>query len=351
VNPIRSWNRFLFAPVSARPLGLFRVVYGALMVMYLLLMTVEFDLWYTDQGLLQGSEARDAASVIWNGQIEHLRISALHFVHDPISPRIVHAVALAAAVGLMVGWRTRTMGIVFWLAMLTLYHRNPSSNGGPDAMPMIVAFYVMLCPCGRAYSLDALREARRRGTEAEPLIVPWALRLFQMQMALVYFQSCVIKCDGATWMDGTATHYVLFNREFGFFNLEWLGAYPILVNAMTHVALLAEFVLAFWLWFRPTRRWAILAGIVLHGGIRPVLNIPGFGELMCATYLVFLDPDETMAVVRAVDPRAWLARLGFRKPNLDFLRGRENPIPSWQQRELAFDRGDAIARAEPIAVR
>ena len=173
-----------------------------------------------------------------------------------------------------------------------------------------------------------------------------------MQVCLVYFQSCVIKCDGATWMDGTAVHYVLFNHEFAWFNLEWVGAYPIVVNLMTHGALLIEFALAFWLWFRPTRRWAIVAGIALHAGIRPVLNIPGFGEVMCATYLAFLDPDETMAVVRALDPRAWLARLGIRRPSLDFLRGRENPIalPSWQQREFAFDH-DGRTTTEPALVR
>ncbi len=103
MNPIRSWNRFLFAPVSARPLGLFRIAFGALMVMYMLVMMAEFDLWYTDQGLLQGSESLDAAATVWNGQVQHLRISPLHFVHDPISPRIVHAIGLVAAVGLTLG--------------------------------------------------------------------------------------------------------------------------------------------------------------------------------------------------------------------------------------------------------
>ena len=35
MNPIKAWNRFLFAPVSARPLGLFRIVFGLLMMIYL----------------------------------------------------------------------------------------------------------------------------------------------------------------------------------------------------------------------------------------------------------------------------------------------------------------------------
>ena len=144
-------------------------------------------------GLLQGTEAREAAAV--DGL--PLRFSPLHYVHDPVTPRIVHAIAFAAALGVTLGWRTRTMSIVLWLAMLSLYHRNPSSNGGPDAMPMILTFYMMLCPSGAAYSLDARREARRRGTLAEPLIVPWAVRLLQMQFCLIYFQSCEIKCGGA----------------------------------------------------------------------------------------------------------------------------------------------------------
>jgi HTTM domain len=344
VNPFKAWNRFLFAPISARPLGLFRVVFGTLMVIYLLVMLVEFDYWYTDAGLLQGSESFESAGP--------LRFSPLHYVRDPVTPHVLLAVTFAAAVCATLGWRTRVMSVILWVGMLSFYHRNPSSNGGPDAVPVLLCFYLMLCPSGAAYSLDARREERRRGTPADRIIAPWGVRLLQMQLCLIYFQSCVIKCDGATWMDGTAVHYVLYNHEFNWFNLEFLGAYPIVVNLMTHVALLIEFALAFWLWFRPTRRWAIVAGILLHAGIRPVLNIPGFGETMCAAYLTFLDPDETMALLRALDPRGWLARLGLRRPDLGFLRGREHPLPlpSWQQRELAFDR-DGRAVPEPIAVR
>jgi hypothetical protein len=246
VNPIRTWNRFFFGPVSAQPLGIFRIVFGLLMMAYLALMTVEFDHWYTGAGLLQGTEAQEAAS--------SLRFSPLQYVRDPIVPRLVLAATFGASLGLTLGWRTRLMSIVLYLGMVSLYHRNVSSNGGPDAIPLLVSFYMMLCPSGAAYSLDARREARRRGTPAERLIVPWGLRLLQMQLCLIYFQSCVIKSGGATWMDGTAVHYVLFNREFDQFDLGWLAAYPLLVNVMTHGALLTEFALAFWLWFRPTRR-------------------------------------------------------------------------------------------------
>ena len=47
MNPLKDWNRFLFGPISARPLGAFRIVFGLLILIYLGLMTVEFDQWYT----------------------------------------------------------------------------------------------------------------------------------------------------------------------------------------------------------------------------------------------------------------------------------------------------------------
>ena len=348
MNPIGAWNRFFFEPVPARPLAVFRIIYGVLILIYLALMVEEFDYWYTGTGFLRGAEAREAAAP--------LRFSPLQYVEDPITPRVVLAATFAAALGLMLGWRTRLMSIALYLGLLALYHRNVASSGGPDAMPLILAFYMMLCPSGAAYSLDARRAAKRSGMAdrkvcpTEPWVVPFGLRLLQIQICVIYFQSCAVKCQGPTWMNGTAVHYVLFNGEFNHFDLGFLAGSPLVINLMTHGALLIEFALAFWLWFRPTRRWAILGGVMLHAGIRPMLNVPGFGEFMCATYLTFLDADELTALLRALDPRGWLARLGLRRPDFGLLRAPGRPIgtAAWQQLELAFDPAEVHAGAESI---
>jgi Vitamin K-dependent gamma-carboxylase len=331
MNPIKDINRFLFGPISARPLGVFRIVFGVLILIYLALMSVEFDHWYTAAGLLQGTEAQEAAGP--------LRFSPLQYVNDPRIAHVFFAFTVMVAVAFTLGWRTRIMGILLYLCILSLYHRNVGGNGGPDAVPAILTFYMMLCPCGAACSLDEVRAARKRGTAAEPLIVPWALRLLQMQICLIYFQSCVIKCQGPLWLNGTTVHYILFLREFRVFDMEWLAQYPLLINAMTHGAIMIEFSLAFWLWFRPTRRWAILGGVLLHMGIRPVLNVPGFGEVMIATYLTFLAPDELDAVLRFLDPRPRLARLGLQLPVAAFWNsaGQGAPLPGMHQLELPFD--------------
>jgi hypothetical protein len=342
VNPIRAWNRFFFEPVSARPLAVFRIVYGLLMIVYLALMLDEFDYWYTGSGFLRGIEVRAAAGP--------LRFSPLQYVEDSLTPRLVLAGTCAAALGLTLGWRTRLMNLALYLGLLALYHRNIASSGGTDAVPLILAFHLMLCPSGAAYSLDARRKARQGSVPAVPMIVPWGLRLLQVQLCVIYFHSCAVKCQGPTWSNGTAVHYVLFNDEFNYFALGWLGGYPLLVNLMTHGALLIEFALAFWLWFRPTRRWAILAGVLLHAGIRPMLNVPGFGEFMCATYLTFLDADEITAVLRALDPRGWLARLSLRRGDFGWLRAPDRPmhVAAWQQLEFPFGPAEVPGGAQSI---
>ncbi|WP_165222369.1 HTTM domain-containing protein [Aquisphaera insulae] len=337
MNPIQAWNRFWFGPISAKPLGAFRIVFGLLVLAHLGYISVDLDYWYTDAGILRGAEARTVAG--------DLRFSPLLYVQDPASVRVVVAVTALATALFIAGWRTRVMGVLVYLGLLSLYHRNIASNCGPDELMMITSFYMMLCPCGAAYSLDARREARRRGTDAEPLIVPWAQRLLQVQLALVYFATAAFKCNGATWLGGTAIHFVLFNAEVRQFDLEWLANYPVLLCVLTYAALLLEFALAFLLWFRPTRKWVALLGVGLHAGIVPLVNVPLFGEQMTALYLVFLAPDELSALLRTIDPRRWLSRTG---PGWNALSSRLDPagalpLAGWRQLELRFEAGETAA--------
>jgi hypothetical protein len=228
------------------------------------------------------------------------------------------------------------MGFLLYLGLLSLYHRNISTNCGPDQLMMITMFYLMLSPCGAACSLDARRAARRRGTPAEPLIVPWVQRLMQLQLCVIYFATAAFKCNGTTWLSGTAIHYVLFNGELRQSNLEWLAAFPLTLSVLTLAALVLEFALAFLLWFRPSRKWVALAGLTLHVGIVPLVNVPLFGEQMTALYLLFLAPDELSALLRFVNPLAWFGS----RAAWDEMSSRLAPRPAlsgWRQLELAFE--------------
>lgn len=300
MNPIRAWNRFWFGPISARPLGAYRIVMGVLTLANLGFLAFDLDYWYTGIGILQGSEARQVAGP--------LRPSPLHWIQDPVSVRLFFAGTATVAALFTIGWHTRVMGVLLYLAMLSLHNRNIVTNCGPDTLLLIMLFYLMLSPCGAAYSLDSRRAARRRGVSAEPLIVPWAQRLIQLQLSLIYFDTAVLKCHGGTWLGGTAIHFVVTNSEVGRSQFVWLTQYPLLINVLTYAALFIEFALPFLLWFRPTRAWVALAGLALHIGVLFTVNVPIFGEVMTACYLVFLAPDELDTLLRTLDPRRWFRR-------------------------------------------
>ncbi len=336
MNPLRVWNRFWFGPISARPLGMYRIIFGILVLAHLGLICTELDYWYTDLGVLHGDEARLLAGP--------LRPSPLQYFQDPVSVRCAVAAVAAVAVAFTLGWRTRVMGVLLYLGMLSLYHRNISTNCGPDQLMMITCFYMMLSPCGAALSLDARRAALRRGTPAEPLIAPWAQRLMQLQLCLIYLATAAFKCHGKSWFGGTAVHYILFNHEVGQANLEWLAGYPITISLFTQTALIMEFSLGFLLWFRPTRKWVAVAGILLHIGIVPLVNVPLFGEQMTALYLLFLAPDELNSLLWRLNPLRWFSR---EARALRDRSSRLHPAPAlsaWRQLELAFDNPDPNGR-------
>lgn len=300
MNPVRAWNQFFFARVSARPLGFFRIVFGTLVLGNLGFLAFDINYWFTDAGILQGTEAAQIAGP--------LRFSVLNTVRDPLSVRVFFAATAAVAVLFILGWHTRIIGVLLYLLMLQIHHRNVVTNSGADTLLLVMLFYTVLSPCGAALSLDALRTRRRRGTVAEPLIVPWAQRLIQLQLCLIYLDTAVLKCNGTTWLNGTALHFVLHNSEVGRSLLTGLADYPVLINVMTVAALWVELALPFLLWFRATRPWAIVAGLGLHAGVLLTVNVPIFGEVMTACYLPFLTVTELDTIFRRANPKNWFGR-------------------------------------------
>jgi hypothetical protein len=295
IHPIRAWNRFFFGLVSARPLGLIRILYGLIALANLGFCAVDLDYWYTDAGLLRGDEAWVMAGTS--------QPSPLHFLQDARSVRVAFALTATFAALLTIGWRTRLMSILYYLGMLSIHNRNLISSSGADVLLLVTGFNLMLSPCGAAYSVDSWFESRKRGTLASPVILPWTLRLFQIQISLVYLMAATLKVGGGTWLNGSALHYVLNNTEVTRFDFTFLSQYPLLINVMSYSALVMEFSLAYFLWFRAARPFVIYLGLMLHLGILITINIPCFGELMWIGYLAFLTPPEFDGLLRAFDVR------------------------------------------------
>ncbi|MGW6745747.1 HTTM domain-containing protein [Streptomyces sp. NPDC055025] len=73
---------------------------------------------------------------------------------------IVFAVAVLSSALLLVGWRTRTMSVIFMFGVLSLQNRSIFMGDGGDNVIHLMAIYLVLTRCGQVWSLDARRAAR-----------------------------------------------------------------------------------------------------------------------------------------------------------------------------------------------
>jgi hypothetical protein len=81
----------------------------------------------------------------------------------PFFQALLFGVAALAALGLLVGYRTRLMTIVVWVLLLSLHMRNPLVNGAESPMLRMLLFWGMLLPLGAYWSVDRAKRPRSRG--------------------------------------------------------------------------------------------------------------------------------------------------------------------------------------------
>ncbi|NJQ08028.1 HTTM domain-containing protein, partial [Streptomyces lonarensis] len=200
----------------------------------------------------------------------------------------VYLMAILASVGLLLGWRTRAMSVLFMLGVLSLQNRSIFMGDGGDNVIKLMAIYLVLLRCGQVWSLDARRKAAARGavpgtdrtgialwaaaglalavTTGGGMLGGWVWQLclwglwlvfgawwvverhwpgeprlvcdvianlvHNMGLLIVMAQVCLIyatagwyKIQGTRWQDGTAVYYPM--------NLDYFTPFPELSQALT----------------------------------------------------------------------------------------------------------------------
>ncbi|OXS30455.1 HTTM domain-containing protein [Streptomyces sp. XY006] len=74
----------------------------------------------------------------------------------------VYALAVLAGVLLLLGWRTRTMSVLFMVGVLSLQNRSVFMGDGGDNVLHLMSIYLVFTRCAQVWSLDARRAPRAR---------------------------------------------------------------------------------------------------------------------------------------------------------------------------------------------
>ncbi|MFI7499348.1 HTTM domain-containing protein [Streptomyces sp. NPDC049687] len=79
---------------------------------------------------------------------------------------VVYALAVLASLLLLVGWRTRTMSVLFMVGVLSLQNRSVFMGDGGDNVLHLMSIYLVFTRCGQVWSVDARRARRAQEAHA-----------------------------------------------------------------------------------------------------------------------------------------------------------------------------------------
>jgi hypothetical protein len=280
----RAWNDFFFVEQSPTPIALFRILYGVLVVTTLLLLRPDWLNWYGVHGWVT---LRTASSLEPGTRLSFFSII-------PQSDTWIEAVfwvSLASALLLTVGFLTRLNTLLVFICLTSIQQRNLYITHGGDTFLRLSGFFLIFAPAGAAFSVDRLI---RRWRQKEPAIIqprsPWAQRMIQLQLALLYFVSFLLKIRGAPWLQGTALFYVYHLDELRRFPLPSWFFHPVVLKLASWSALVLEFSLAVLIWVAEFRYFLLALGLLFHLWLEYSLNIPLFQWDVLSAYILFVDP-------------------------------------------------------------
>lgn len=275
-----GWQRWAFDPVDTASMAALRIAIGLVTLGWALSYLPSAEAFLSDDGLVPVRP--DLGTWAWNVDIG--------------LPRLALGLLCAFALMLTLGWHTRVAAVAVVILLIAIQRRDLYTLNSGDVLVRNVALFVALMPSGETWSLDA----RRRNRPAVPR-APWALRMLQVQVSILYAAAVMAKLRGDAWNEGTAVGIALQLGDLQRFVVpEALSQSLLFSAALTYGTLVMETVLVFALWVPRWRLPAAIAGIMMHLGIDATLAVGWFSYALIAAYLAFAPPAATRRVVGRV---------------------------------------------------
>lgn len=287
-------ERFFFEPLRFRGLYLMRAAFGAIALYYYLRLLPHVQALFGPGGL----GGRDTA-LRWPAfplpvteDLEHFAL--LRHIGSPWLVTLLYVLLLLAAAAFMLGLRARWAGLLLLVLHLVFGSHQPGFEGWVRLFGPFLA-YLLLTPCGAAWSLDAWLAARRHGPRPPAPFAAWPLRLLQVHVIAMYAIAGWPRLTAEAWLRGETVLYAVADTRFGRWDIDYF-ALPGVLALLTWLAFVLEPAATLLLPLRPTRRWCALALMGLHLGIEALADTGMWQFMMCAALLAFL-PDRWFARV------------------------------------------------------
>jgi len=289
---VSGWNRFWFTPADPATLGVLRICAGAMLFYTHFVWSLELEAFFGADGFIPVASAESFYQAV--GTSRTYAPSYLWYVSSPTALWAVHLAGLAVLALFTVGLFTRVTSVLSFIIALSYVNRVPGALFGLDQINVMLATYLMLGPCGAAYSIDRLIAARRAGGPLPPAAPSTsanvAVRLVQLHMCIIYFFAGLGKLQGDTWWHGDALWGAVANLEYQTVDLTWLADFPLLTAFLTQFTAYWEMFFCVLVWPRLLRPITLFFALPLHLGIGICMGLMTFGLVMPIALISFVSP-------------------------------------------------------------
>jgi hypothetical protein len=309
---MRAWLRRLWGThftIDTRSLGLFRILFGVVLLSDLGRRWAQLSLWYVNSGILPNH------TLLWRPPTANM--FSLFFTVSNVQEAELAFVLCALVYGaFLVGYRTSWVQALTLVARVSLNSRLAVLENGGDMVMDLLCLLTLPLPLGARFSFDAVAATaaeERTPHETEPVTRPAAvapssyasLAVFGilLQFSAVYLFNASAK-TGPAWRDGSAVYYALHQDKLVTLAGVWMREHlPMqVIRWLTWSTLTTEW--AAWaliitpFFVRPARAVAVCVLPLLHLAFAIGLNLGGFSLAMMAFYSLLLMPEHW----------AWLSR-------------------------------------------
>ncbi len=283
----------LTRPVDALPLDLFRVCVGLVLLAYFVRTFIEVADFSGPDGLL---DHELIIGMYWFTEIGIFRPTmSVGWFYGAF------VFACACCIPLILGYRVKLFAAILYVIAVSTYRHNFIVMYVDDSIMHLLLFWMLVLPLGRTLVLgEWLVEGRAAWQRWTLVRVPGAtLRLFFVNLTLLYLVAGLWKWTSPMWLDGTAL-YVVLKLPISYFHDFWGPQHIPLLKVFNYSTLMLEPLvpLLFVLPRGSLLKYVLFAGFLgLHLLSVLTLNIP-YANIACAATGVLIFRVEIMGCFR-----------------------------------------------------
>lgn len=213
------------------------------------------------------------------------RSSLHHIVYAPIKLAqydltvflIVILILLLGALVLKINYVTSAL--IFWFSFNLTRFAYPVANGSDYVLNLFLflSIFLSIIP---TFKSETLRNK-------QSIISNFTFLFCKIQLSLIYVLSGFDKLTSSAWRSGDAI-YSIANLEFFFNPHVSIPTGKSLHILLAWIIILFELSFPVLIWFKRSRIYALIAGVIFHLAIIFVLSLPDFGLLMILIYTFFI---------------------------------------------------------------